>query len=134
MKRTTLILISLALFMCGCSRSQQSDKNASATPTTAPNVQPYCIFYNNQLYQYNSEFSFTEGEYTDITVLGAVTNQVEAYELPSNNFETNMDCFVPAPLFGFKEDFSKIIMEVYQEFSLTLSHKYYLFTLQDNIK
>jgi hypothetical protein len=102
----------------------------TSTPTTPPNTMPYAIFFEDQLFFYDSNYILSEEDLSELRLLGEVTNSVMLDKLPSNNFETNIDCELPTPLWGFYHDTSKLVMEVNCKFSNnTQLHAYYLFKL-----
>lgn len=133
MKTLCLFLsIFISIILTGCSSSVKN--NIENTPTTEPNTMPYAIFYNNNLYLYESEYSFTQDNMSDLIVLDEIEESTTGDKLPNINNQTNINiCYLPTPLFGIKSDETKIIMEVNTIYTnnvnVPYSHTYYMFSL-----
>lgn len=134
--------ISCLLLLTGCSKDKPADdlqtetryNTEATTPTVIPNVMPNSIFYNDQLYEYVSDFSFEEEDLSQLTVLGEITDSVDSSLLPSKNNETNINCLLPTPLFSISDgDKTNLVMEVNVIISSTFmqySHRYYVFRVK----
>lgn len=115
--------------------SQTITPTQSPSATPPPNIQPYAIYYNNQLYILSSDFKLTDETTQSLTFLGEITHMVGPSELPSRNWETNIVCLQPTPIYSYeKEDEYYVVMEVnwvditkelpYHKYDL---HRYYMF-------
>lgn len=122
----------LSFLFTGCTSNVKD--NVTETPTIAPNAAPYAVYYNDQLYLYESEYSFIEENISELVVLGEIIASTTGDQLPSSNNQTNIEfCTLPTPLLGISSNATKIIMEVNTDTSnnvnIPYSHTYYLFSL-----
>ena len=150
MKRIiSVILFLFLLSFTGCSRSEPKEepsnhdlavtltKSSIQTPTTQPNVMPYAVYYNDQLYLYQDNLELESIDKSKLTVVGEVTDFISTSELPSVNFQTNKECLLPTPLFTYQEgETIRLVMEVNgyrQQFTgnQEYTHEYYVFGPQE---
>ncbi len=150
MKRiVTVILFLFLLSFIGCSRSERKEEPSNhdlvvtltptsiPTPTTPPNVMPYAVYYNDQLYLYKGNLDIESIDKSKLTIVGEVTDFVSTSELPSVNFQTNKECLLPTPLFTYQEgETIRLVMEVngYRQLltgNQEYTHEYYVFGTQE---
>ena len=115
----------------------ESIKTNTGTPTTAPNTMPYAVFYNDQLYLYKGGMDLDSIDQSKMTLLGEITDSVSGAELPSINFQTNISCLLPTPLFSYQEEGTLLlVMEVNYIHPLytgeqEYNHSYYIFYIDE---
>ncbi len=137
MKRRILLGLIIFSLLTSCSKNKEVANDTrsdllTSTPTTAPNTMPYAVFFSDQLYLYDSDFKLENEDISELVLVGEITDYINLDKLPSINFQTNIECLLPTPLFVYGNDASKLVMEVNSKISsrTKYDHKYFLFTLQ----